>query len=489
MMDLLLCRKRETDILRRIYSSKEAEFLALYGRRRVGKTYLIKQFFASYKDLIFFEVTGAKNAPMIEQISHFCKSLGETFYSGAPLAVPKNWDNVFAMLKKIIDKQSQKQKIVLFFDEFPWMVTRNSRLLETLDYYWNRYWSFDPRIKLIICGSSASWIIKNIVNNKGGLHNRLTQRIRLEPFTLSESKLFLVNKGVKLNNQQILQVYMMMGGVPYYLKQIEKGESAAQAIERLAFNSDGILLNEFNNLFSALFHESEIHMEILRILVKHKNGVGKTTLLESLNNSYIGSHGVDKLNELEEAGFIKSFKPHFHKRQGVYYKLIDEYVLFYLTWIEPIKDTLQVSSLEHGNWVEAKNTSKWNTWLGYAFEAICYKHLSLIKKALNLTAGAIANTWRYIPKKGSTEDGAEIDLLFDRNDNCITLCEIKYSEEPYSIDKRYASILKRKTAVFNKQTRNKKQLFWAIISVAGLKPTIYSEDMITGSVDLNDFFE
>jgi uncharacterized protein len=480
-------RTEEIDILEQMYVSKKPEFLALYGRRRVGKTFLIRKFFEDKKG-VFLNVTGTKKGTFAEQIRHFSDQISRTFYNDATLAVPKNWDEAFNLLTNAI-RGTKAKKVILFFDEIPWMATRKSRLLQNLDYYWNQHWSNDARVKLIICGSSASWVVNKIINNKGGLHNRITRRIRLEPFNLQETKAYLNSLGIQLKNQQILLLYMVTGGVAYYLSSMKKGLSAAQIIEKTIFNEKGMLFNEFDNLFSSLFDHSDVCIQIVQALGKHQYGLGKRELLKSLGKSSMGGSGLKKLEELEEAGFIMSFTPHYHKRQGIYYRLIDEYVLFYLKWVVPIKKSLQKKSLEKGNWQSMQQTPVWYSWLGYAFESVCYKHISAIRGALSIPPDAIASAWRYVPRKGNLAQGAQIDLLFDRNDDVITICEIKYTEEPFVLTKGYVVALKQKLAVFKERTRTKKQLFLAIISANGIKNNFYAEDNISGIVVLDDLFK
>ena len=480
-------RTEEIAILEQMYASNKPEFLALYGRRRIGKTFLIRHFFKR-KNGIFFNVTGTKNGSLAEQIFHFTDQISKTFYNGIALAIPKSWDEAFNLLTKTL-KETPVKKIALFFYEIPWMATKKSRLLQNLDYYWNQHWSNDARIKLIICGSSASWIVNKIINNKGGLHNRITRRIHLDPFNLQETKAYLNSLGVQLKNQQILLLYMVTGGVAYYLSDVKKGLSATQIIEKMAFSEKGILFDEFNNLFSSLFDNSDICIQIIQTIGKHRYGLGKNELLKSLGKSLQGGTGLKKLEELEEAGFIMSFTPCYHKRQGIYYRLIDEYVFFYLKWLAPTKQSLQKKSLEKGNWQSIQQTPAWYSWLGYAFESVCYKHISAIRKTLSIPPNAIASAWRYVPRKGNLEQGAQIDLLFDRNDDVITICEIKYTEEPFILTKEYVSTLKRKLLVFKEQTRTKKQLFLSIISANGIKNNFYAEDIISGIVTLEDLFK
>ncbi|MCK4869729.1 MAG: AAA family ATPase [Gammaproteobacteria bacterium] len=480
-------RKEAYDVLEKILRSERPEFLALYGRRRVGKTFIVRDHFESKKGVVFFDVTGSKDASMTEQITNFTIRLGQIFYGGVKLAHEGNWNGAFRQLTDAIARAPDKQKIVLFFDEFPWMATKNSRLLQNLDYFWNQYWSKDKRIKLIICGSSASWIINNIVNNKGGLHNRMTHHIRLDPFNLSQTKHFMRQLGVRLTNQQILQIYMVTGGIPYYLMNIERGQSAVQSIDQLAFKNKALLLNEFDVLFSSLFNHYEVCVEIIRLLAKRRYGVGKEEILNGISIGK-GAQGLKILESLEDAGFIMSFKPHFHTKKGIYYRIIDEYAIFYLNWIEPVKNTLLKHSFDAGYWEAQQKSPSWQSWSGYAFEAICYKHIRQIRRALKLSSVAIPNSWRYVPRKHSEERGAQIDLLFDRQDDAVTICEIKYNNKPFVIAKDYVDILKRKMMVFKQQTRTKKQLFLAFIAANGIQNNYYSDDIVDGIVTLDDFF-
>lgn len=481
-------RAYEIDVLNKLYNSNRAELLALFGRRRVGKTFLIRQFFIEKEDVVFFNATGAKDGTLKEQIRHFTDQIGVTFLHGIIPETGKNWDEVFKVLTDAINFIPKNKKVVLFFDELPWMATKNSRLLQSVDYYWNQHWSNDDRLKLVVCGSSASWIIQKIIKNKGGLYNRITRKMRLEPFKLNDTKHFLKQSGITLNNEQVLMLYMLTGGIPYYLSRIEPGLSAMQIIEQLAFCRDGVLFEEFDNLFSSLFDDYEGHIKIIKAIAKQRYGIGQNELLKLFGKSLLGGTGQKKLKDLEDAGFIISFKPHFHKRQGKYYRLIDEYTAFYLKWIEPLRDTLQGQALDKGNWVSIQNSPEWYAWLGYAFETVCYKHISEIRRVLSIDPGALANSWRYVPRKEDGKRGAQIDLLFDRRDGAITLCEIKYTKKPFNIDKQYFDILQRKIKVFKDITRTKKQLFMVLISANGLKPTIYSEEIVNGLVVLNDLF-
>ena len=480
-------RKEEQGILQEVLSSVKAEFVAIYGRRRVGKTYLVKTFFQD-KNCIFFQVIGSNSDSLTIQINRFVNEISNVFYSGTDLKQPDTWEDAFLLLTKSLNLVPKNKKIVLFFDEFPWMVTRRSCLVQTLEYYWNRYWIDDSRIKLIICGSSASWIIKNIVNNKGGLHNRLTQLIELRPFTLKGTKDFLIYKGIKLNSSQTLQLYMVTGGIPHYLEQIKRGYSAAQNIDMLCFRQDGLLFKEFDNLFASLFSESSIYIDLIRIIANHHYGINQATLFKKLGDKSRGGSMVSRLKDLEDTGFIISFVPYQHKQKGIHYRLSDEYTLYYLYWVEPLIRTIRKLEKVEGYWESKINSPTWKAWSGYAFESICYKHIANIRKALKLGADAVVGTWSYIPKT-KEEDGAQIDLLFDRQDDAISICEIKYTNKPFELDKQYARNLLNKIEVFKKITKTSKQIFVAMISANGLKPTVYSEELVTDCVTLEDLFK
>ncbi len=482
----LIGRQPEQETLHRILHSEKAEFVAIYGRRRIGKTYLIRTFFQSKKN-VFFNATGMKKGAIKKQLGHFCEQIGDTFLQGISPKVGSSWEDAFKLLSEAIKHTAKNKKIVLFLDEFPWMATKNARLLETLDYYWNHYWSNDPRIKLIICGSSAAWILNKIIYNKGGLHNRVTQTIQLEPFTLAETRSFLTSLKFKINLKQVTQAYIVTGGIPYYLGQFNPHQSIDQNIDILAFSKNSFLLSEFDKLFASLFDHSEAHIHILKIMAQHPLGIGQASLFEKLKVKK-GYSILSKLEALKTCGFIMSFVPYGYKEKGLYYKIIDEYTLFYFHWLEPIKSVLHNKGLGQHYWEKRKVTPEWRSWSGYAFESLCQKHSDKISQALHISATSIPATWRYIPTKHSPDHGAQIDLLFDRDDDAITLCEIKYTETPFSIDKAYAQRLLQKMEIFRARTKTSKQLFFALISASGLKPTLYSEDLINAIVTPEDLF-
>lgn len=479
-------RVREQELLRELFSSKKAEFIAVYGRRRVGKTYLIKNFVDALP-ATFFHVTGLRKGSLKDQLGEFAKQIGATFYQGPSLIPRSSWMDAFEDLTQAMSRAPKDKKIVLFFDELPWMATPRSKLITALELYWNRYWVFDSRIKLIICGSSTSWIIEKIINNKGGLHNRVTRTMQLKPFSLYETESFLKEHQIHLTKRQILDLYTAFGGIPLYWSFIRKGCSAHQCIDELCFQSDGPLVKEFERLFDALFEDAKPYVELIRIIAQYRYGIGQAELIAK-SKLPDGGSTVHKLCQLEEAGFITSLVPYGKKDKGVYYVIDDEYSLFYLYWIEPNLRMIGKKALNKGFWLSQSQQPAWKVWAGLSFEATCYKHIDQIRKALKIDPGARAGTWRHAPKDSRIDKGAQIDLLFDRLDGAITLCEIKRVDKPFKIDKSYAQELLNKMEVFRTQTKTDKQLFFCMITTMGLKPTMYSEEIIAKQATLEDLF-
>lgn len=483
---LIIGRLKEQKMLHEIFQSNKSELLAVYGRRRVGKTFLLTTYFKQ-KDCVFFHCSGIQNRPLVEQLEAFANQIGETFYPGAQITPQKKWMQAFDALTKAMATVPKNKKIVLFFDEAPWMATQKSGFLAAFDYYWNRYWTQDNRLKVIVCGSSASWIIEHFIDNKGGLYNRVTRILELHPFSLAETKTFLEHKGIKLNQAQTLEIYMILGGIPHYLSLIPKGLSAAQAIDELCFKKSGELVKEFDRLFSSLFKDGELYASIIRVIGKNRYGVGQAAIVKECSTS-TGGRISTRLKNLEEAGFIQMFIPYGHDERGRYYKVTDEFCLFYLSWIAPNLKTILKQTNATGYWLSKIQTAEWRSWSGYAFEAVCYKHIPEIRKALNISAGAEIGSWKRTTKK-STGSGAQIDLIFDRHDGVVTLCEIKYNTKPFLIDKAYAKVLLNKVHTFEKYSGNNKQVFMSFVTANGLKSNLYSENIITSTTTLADLFK
>ena len=444
-MSEIIGRHQELGILEEIYNSDESELLTIYGRRRVGKTYLISQFF---KDKgVYFELTGTKDAKLHEQLFNFSAELSRVFYRGERRPSPDNWTEALDQLRCETLKIQSNEKIILFFDELPWLASRKSGFLQALEHFWNRYMSRNKNVIVIICGSAASWMIDNIIHNKGGLHGRITKRIRLLPFSLSETEEFLKARNINLERKQLIQIYMAMGGVAGYLKYVERGRSATQIINDLCFVPNGLLFDEFDILYRSLFDNYEVHVNVIKALSKPLSGLTKEKLLDKVG---LKSGGTSSkiIEELVSSGFI-AYIPAFGKKKiGGKYRLIDEYSLFYLVWIVDVSKTI-LEGRDKDYWLKKQATKAWTTWSGYVFENICLKHITKIKEALGLSGISTKESgWSYIPSNGKKESGAQIDLVIERADNCINLCELKYYNSEFAIDKEYAKKLENKKQIF-----------------------------------------
>lgn len=481
----MIGREREIHFLNQIQSTQHAEFVALYGRRRVGKTFLIQQCFA--KKGIYLECTGLKDGKMRDQLKNFIKSFQAVFHHNVPLTVPKNWHDAFELITQEVKRLSKTKKVIVFLDELPWLATKKSLLLQNLDYFWNTQWSKMPNFKLIVCGSAASWMINKLINAKGGLYNRLTKTILLEPFTLTEAKKYLASNHIYLSEKQTLDVYMVFGGIPYYLNQLSRSKSIAQNINDICFRKDGLLFSEFPRLFKSLFDAADLNLMIVMEIAKCRYGISFKELMKKIRKT-AGGRCSERLSELEAAGLIQKFLPYGRKRRDHYYRIIDEYTMFYLRWISEVVAGKEVPKSSN-YWAQITNMPAWQSWAGYAFEGICQKHADNIVKKLGLEAvGCLIGNWKYIPAHQSKEKGAQIDLLFDRQDGAITVCEIKYSSKIFSLDKDYAKNLLNKMEVFQKQTKTKKQIFLAMIATLGLKRNVWSEDLVHNIIELHDLF-
>jgi predicted AAA+ superfamily ATPase len=484
-MPQIIARYKEIESMQKSFQSKDSQFIAIYGRRRVGKTFLIRSLFSSHKN--YFEVTGLKDGRLEDHLLIFTEALSRKFFGGLAILPPKNWHDAFKMLTSEMEKISKKEKIILFFDELPWLASKKSQFMAQLDHIWNTRWSLMPNLMLIVCGSATSWMLSHLIQAKGGLHNRLTKTLLLEPFTLRETDEFLRSRSIKLNPKQVVDLYMAVGGVPHYLNAVEKGKTASENIGSLCFQKDGLLYGEFPKLFRSLFDTAELNLRMIKIIADNRYGISRTQLLEATGLKTGGTFNK-RIEELEAAGFIQSFVPYGKKNKDHYYRVIDEYALFYLKWIEPIvKRGHKVEPINY--WMNKTKTPSYQSWSGYAFEGICMKHANDIRKTLGLDKiPCETGSWRFIPPKKSTAQGVQIDLLFDREDNAVNLCEIKYSSDVFKIDKPYAKNLAHKIDVFEQHFKTKKQIFLTLITPFGTQKSIWSEDLVTNEVTIDSFF-
>lgn len=464
MQNTIIGRIPELEILERISVSTQAEFLAVYGRRRIGKTYLISEYFKNKG--YYFELTGAKEAPLKTQLNNFREEFADAFYAGVKQEMPNSWQEAFNQLRRKAKELNPDKKIILFLDELPWLASRRSSILSSLEHVWNRYLSRLNNVILIVCGSAASWMLQKIIYNKGGLYGRLTAEIHLKPFTLGETELYFKAKGITLDRKQIIELYLAFGGVAKYLANVKKGKSSSAIISESCFSQNGALLQEFPKLYESLFEKPQQHIAIINSLATKKSGMTQDEIIQSTGISSGG--GLTRLlHELEDSGFILEMSEFSRKKKEARYRLIDEYSLFYLAWIKPALDS-QLKNIAPNYWQSIQNSPAYTAWAGYAFEGICLKHVDKIMEALKISVVArTSSTWSYKPRKDDDQKGAQIDLVIDRADRCINLCEIKFCNDIFLVKNNYADNLRYKKSCFQEQTQTKKSLFTTLITTYG----------------------
>lgn len=471
-METIIGRNKELAEMKELLNDRQSQFLVVYGRRRIGKTYLIRN---AYEKEIVFQMTGFAEATTAEQLINFSSALKG---AGPQLpfdVAPKDWIEAFDLLKTHLHSLKNKKKVV-FFDELPWIDTPRSKFLMALEHFWNSWASARTDIVLVVCGSAASWMINKLINNKGGLHNRVTKRIRLTPFTLYETEQYLLYKQISFDRYQIIQLYMALGGIPYYLNELKPGQSAFQEIDRLCFSSGGLLLNEYDNLYRSLFQEAETHIAIVEALAKKNKGLTRDELI-TLSGLSNGGNTTRTICELEENGFICILYPFGKQIKNSLYRLSDQYSLFYLKFMRDKRASGK------GSWLSRIDSPTWRAWSGYAYENICLLHIDQIKKALG-----IGGVYTEISSWQSRNAGAQIDLLIDRRDHVVSLCEIKFSKDPFSISKAYRVELEKKLFAFRQETKTRKALFLTLITTIGLQVNQHSLGFIQNTITMNDLF-
>jgi AAA+ ATPase superfamily predicted ATPase len=478
MEETLIGRIAEQETLHRALSSQGSEMVAILGRRRVGKTFLVR---SVCDPNMVFEATGVQNGTLKKQLQYFNFQLNEWF--GADRldnTPPTDWLDAFHKLITALENQAPRpNKRVLFFDELPWFDSRKSGFLEAFGLFWNS-WASRKNVMVIICGSAASWMIQRVVDNKGGLHNRITQRIHLQPFTLAETEAFLRNRGAGSDRYQILHLYMALGGIPHYLAAVQPGLSAAQNIQHILFSPSGLLRNEFLRLYPALFDHAENHITAVRALAEKRRGLTRKELIASSGLTE-GGNTTQLLRELEESGFISTYFPFGNGKKEKIYRLTDEYSLFYLNFVE----NKPTQSQEY--WKTISQTQHYKTWSGYAFENICLKHVDQIKRALGIS-GIYTEDSAFLRQSKGELTGVQIDLLLDRKDNIVNLCELKFYNDKFSLDKADADALRQKITLFKAYTKTRKLIFLNIITTYGLIPNEHSIGLVDKALGMDALF-
>ena len=471
-MNEIVGRKKEIELLQRIVKSQEPEFVVIYGRRRVGKTFLIKQFF---KNNFTFYFSGSENSSMKMQLENFKNAFQNYFKTTIP--TPKNWTTAFEMLRNAISRSRKKGRKVIFIDEMPWTATMGSNFVQAFEYWWNTYASSNPDILLIVCGSSTSWMINKIIKNRGGLHNRVTRQIQLQPFSLKECEELARKQKIMSDRNQILDYYMILGGVPYYWKQLDKSKILPQNIDNLLFNNSATLQDEFTQLYNSLFKHSEKYILLVVALGKKRMGLTRDEIIK-LSNLPDGGSITRMLEELEQCGFIRSYYGFGKKQKNKIYQLVDLFSLFHLNFIKDKRNN------DENYWANNFGTPTHNSWRGYAFEQVCLWHIPQIKHKLGIS-GVTTNysSWRSANK----EMFAQIDLVIDRNDRIINLCEMKYSNDEYVITKDYNDNLRKKRTCFIEETKIRKTVHTTMLTTYGVKRNSYWGN-IQSEVKMDDLF-
>jgi uncharacterized protein len=468
-------RVAEKQILEQILEKPTSQFIAMYGRRRIGKTYLIRK---TYEKNTVFDCSGLFENTMEQMLENFWLNLSKK--SKPTLPTPTSWLKAFYQLEQYINSlpNSEKKKVV-FLDEISWFDTPKSGFMGALANFWNNYCTKRNDIVLVICGSAASWIIKNVVNARGGLHNRLSRTIRLNPFTLAETKLFLQTKKVKMADQDICQLYMCVGGIPFYLDQVEQGKSVPQILDDLFFDNNALLAKEFDNLYAALFKNFENHLIVIKALASKNKGLTRGEIIKLTKQNSGG--GLSKvLQELEECGFIKKFADFSKSKEDGLYRLMDEFTIFFYKFINNKRGQLK------GNEVVASNSFK--IWSGFAFENLCFRHLPQIAMALGIS-GITYNAFSFIDKGTAQSDGSQIDMVIERADNCINIVEMKYHNASYQLTKQEHGNLIKRINSFLKKTKSKKTIFTTLISPHGAIKNEYFLNIVTNEIRLTDLIK
>lgn len=471
---MIIGRKKEIELLNHIYNDNTSHFVSIYGRRRIGKTFLVNEV---YKDVLLFHHSGVANGCLKEQLFAFSSSLKNSSYS--PKEKIMNWFTAFEELKDLIRASSLKRKVI-FIDELSWMDTPKSDFMKALESFWNGWASFRDDVILIVCASATSWMLKKIIHNKGGLYNRLTEQIHLNPFTLKECEEYFTAKGFVANRLQILEYYMILGGVPYYYNFIRKGLSVSQNIDEMFLKTDAPLREEFKYLFSSIFKSPDAYQKIIRTLAKKKIGMTREEIIEDgkLHNS--GDLST-KLEELESCGFIRKYNCFGMKSKSALYQIVDSFILFYYSFLEKEPN-------DENFFQNLYNTPSMNTYFGIAFERVCLLYINQIKNKLGISGVSTeCNSWYCKKDDEMGVNGSQIDLLIVRKDQIINLCEMKFSTVLFSVTDKLISSINNEINDLRIVTKTKYAIHPILITTLGLKENANAYSM-QAVITLDDLF-
>ncbi|MBR0164833.1 MAG: ATP-binding protein [Lachnospiraceae bacterium] len=458
----ILGREKEQDVLSGCLKSMRPELLVVFGRRRVGKTFLIREYFNEH---FSFYTTGIPDEKTRNQLKAFHESL--ISFGDQTNTIPRDWFEAFRRLRGILEGKTVRRdyssgKRVVFLDEVPWMDTARSDFKPAFDFFWNSWGSAQKDLLLIICGSATSWIINNILNDKGGFHNRITRQIQLAPFNLRECKAFFEHNGIRLSRDNMIESYMIFGGIPYYLNLFDKRLSLAQNVDSLIFDDRGDLHHEYERLFRSLFKRPENHIKIIETMAGIKKGLQRTDLVKM--SGVPDGEGLTKaLRELEQCGFIRHFQNLTTRHNNTFYQVIDPFVLFSLSFLRDGKTK---------TWQAFLKSPGYYAWRGNAFEMVCLAHIPQIKSALGISGiESTEYSWRSKQKDG----GTQIDLLIDRRDDVINLCEMKCTDKAFEITKEYRNDIINKVDTFLREAHPDKSVHVTLITSNGLKENRYTD--------------
>lgn len=466
-------RRKEKEELERLFDSNESEFVAVYGRRRVGKTYLIREVFDGR---LTFAHTGKAKGTTAIQLAHFRQSLMDC--GAERVAQLRTWDAAFGELRKLLQKSSATRKVV-FIDEMPWLDTPRSNFLSALDTFWNEWASTRKDILLIVCGSAAAWMVRNLFRNHGGLHNRVTARIALQTFSLAECEEYAEERGLVMSRADLAECYMILGGIPYYWRGLQRGFSLSQNIDRLFFEEAAPLRSEYNELYRSLFRNGKTYEKVVMTLARKKAGMTRSEIVDVVGSSIKGTLS-DILQSLEYSGFIRCYRSIGKRRREAIYQLIDNFTLFHFRFLDGATN-------DPNFWQATSMSSMRNAWRGLAFERLCLQHIPQIKSALGIAGIHVESYSWHHAKDELTPEGAQIDLLLDRSDGIINVCEMKFSVDQYVIDARTEEDIRRKLAVFQSVTETRKALHLTMITSFGLLRNSHC-GRVQSQITLDDLF-
>ena len=476
MIENIIGRKEEKELLARIWQSRQSEFVAVCGRRRIGKTFLVREYF---EEQMVFQVSGIANGNTNEQLKNFYYTLRR--YDSTVSEIPKDWIDAFELLIRYLSALTLERKVV-FLDELPWMDTLGGNFIAALEHFWNGWASTRRDIVLIVCGSATSWMMDKLINNHGGLYGRLTHRIMLKAFSLGEAEQFLQAKGVHLSRYEVTETYMVLGGIPYYLNMLDYRMSLAQNVDRLLFNPNGELYNEFDMLYRSLFSHSEVYVKVVECLNNRGYGMTRSEIVEATGLKS-GKMLTTVLANLESCGFIRKYASYGCADRKALYQLVDFFTLFYFRFLRESS----FRNLQY--WSALQRTPRFYAWAGVSFEILAMEHIAQIKKKLGISGVATSvYSWRSRSAEKEYERAAQIDMVIERADNTINLCEMKFSEGEYVISKDYDKVLRNKIVRFQEETKSRKSIQLTFVTSDGLKKGMYA-GIAQNEVVLDDLFE